>query len=144
MSGWRLPRPGSDECFLCRLSLAPETPIDNHRVRAPLPALPRLPRVDSSEVAQRESEGEEEVRRSELWSERSERSSESEGSGRSKTPGAKRGRKSKTEMREIERKKVKSGEGAEEVSREADTGRTATGAPEDDQRFCPESKVFGR
>ena len=83
-------------------------------------------------MAQRESEGEEM------------RSSESEGPARSRTPGAKRGRKSKTEMREMERKKVKSGEGTEQDSREADTDRTATGPPEDDQRFCPESKVFGR
>ena len=132
MWGWRLPRPGSDEYFPLRLSLAPETPIDNHRVRAPLPALPRLPSLESSEGAQRESEGEEV------------RASESEGPARAKTPGAKRGRKSKTEMRELERKKVKSGEEAEQDSREADTDRTETGPPEDDQRFCPESKVFGR
>ena len=72
------------------------------------------------------------------------RASESEGPARAKTPGAKRGRKSKTEMRELERKKVKSGEEAEQDSREADTDRTETGPPEDDQRFCPESKVFGR
>ena len=126
-----------------RLSLLPEPERENHRVRSLLPQPPELALADSVEELEEPggSEGKDTERlfgdceklnefEEEVRSERSEMSSESG----TKTPGAKRGRKRKSEIKlESERKKVKSGE-----EPELETSRT------EDQRYSPESKVFAR
>ena len=115
------------------MSLAPDTEIENRRVRAPLPSQARLTTVPvefapDSAVAQIESQLEKKVEEEV----RSERSSEDQEPSRNKTTGAKRGRKKKTEL--------KSGD-AEIVSKEPDTSRTG---PSPDDKYCPDSKVFAR
>ena len=120
-----------------RLSVAPDTEIENHSVRAPLPSLARLTTVEfapDSAVAQISSQLEEE--KEEQQQERGERSSDSEQPSRNKTTPAKRGRKKKTE------RKVQSGEGAGETSTEPE--RSRTGTPSSDDKYCPDSKVFAR
>ena len=125
-----------------RLSLAPDTEIESHRVRAPLPHPPRVTTVEfapDNAVAQIESQVEE--KKEELDEARLERSSESDLPSRNKTTPAKRGRKRKTEKKELEKKNARSGEGPEQASTEPDTSRTG---PPPDEKYCVDSKVFAR
>ena len=125
------------------MSLAPDTEIESHRVRAPLPQPARLTTVEfapDSAVAQIESQLGKEKEQEAM----PERSRESEQPTRSLTTPAKRGRKKKSEKKELE---VKSGQGIEEVSQLPDTSRAGHPPPlvaPPDEKYCVDSKVFAR